>query len=130
MMAENITVSALDPGDLPAFLAVFEAAWGFDLSDERRRHIGLEVSGENLIGAYLGGELAGTAMSFSMELTVPGEVRLPVAGVSHVAVHPLRRRRGVLRARGSPSTATMTGWLAATRFTGSSGRGATARTAR
>jgi predicted acetyltransferase len=37
-------------------------------------------------------------MSFALELTVPGQVQLPMAGVSYVAVHPLRRRRGVMRA--------------------------------
>jgi predicted acetyltransferase len=98
MMAESVTVRALESGQVPAFLDVFDAAWGFDSSDEQRRHIGLDVSAENLLGAYVGGEMAGTAMSFSMELTVPGDVRLPMAGVSHVAVHPLRRRQGVMRA--------------------------------
>ena len=98
MMAQNVTVRPLESGEVPAFLDVFDAARGFDSSDEQRRHIGLDVSGENLLAAYLGGAMAGTAMSFSMELTVPGEVRLPMAGVSHIAVHPMRRRRGVMRA--------------------------------
>jgi predicted acetyltransferase len=97
-MAEDITVRPLEPDQVPAFLDVFDAAWGFDSSDEERRDIGGDVSGGNLLGAYLGGEMAGTAMSFSLELTVPGDVRLPMAGVSYVAVHPLRRRRGVMRA--------------------------------
>ena len=41
-----------------------------------------------------GAEMAGTAMSFSMERTVRGQAQLPMAGISYVAVHPLRRRRG------------------------------------
>jgi predicted acetyltransferase len=77
---------------------VFEAAWGFGSGDERRRHTGSVVATESLLGAYVRGEMAGTAMSFSMELTVPGEDQVPMAGVSYVAVHPLRRRRGIMRA--------------------------------
>lgn len=98
MTPENITVRPVESGEVPAFLGVFDAAWGFDSSQEQRRRTGLDLSGQHLLGAYVGAEMAGTAMSFSMELTVPGEVRLPMAGVSYVAVHPLRRRRGVLRA--------------------------------
>jgi predicted acetyltransferase len=98
MTPESSTVTPLAEGEVPAFLRIFEAAWGFDASQKRRHLTGLDLAGEHLLGAYLDGELAGTAMSFSMELTVPGEVRLPMAGVSYVAVHPLRRRRGVLRA--------------------------------
>jgi predicted acetyltransferase len=76
----------------------FEAAWSFDRDDERRRGIGSVVAGERPLGAFADGELTGTAMSFSLELTVPGQVWLPMAGVSYVAVHPLRRRRGIMRA--------------------------------
>lgn len=84
--------------EIAVFVGVFEAAWGFDSADEQRRRTGADVAGESPLGAFAGGEMAGTAMSFSMELTVPGQVRLPMAGVSYVAVHPLHRRRGVLRA--------------------------------
>jgi GNAT acetyltransferase-like protein len=65
---------------------------GFGSGDEQRQHTGSVVAGESPLGAYIRGEMAGTAMSFSMELTVPGQAQLPMAGVSYVAVHPLRRR--------------------------------------
>ena len=44
-----------------------------------------------------GPEIIGMARYLDMEMTVPGGVTLPVAGVSAVAVAPTHRRRGVLR---------------------------------
>jgi predicted acetyltransferase len=93
-----IEVRPVEAAGIAAFVDTFEAAWGWASDDERRRRTGSVVASESPLGAYAGGELAGTAMSFSLELTVPGEVQLPMAGVSYVAVHPLRRRRGVMRA--------------------------------
>lgn len=96
--AESIQVRPVGDTGIAAFVGVFEAAWGFDSDDEQRRRTGADVAGESPLGAYAGGAMAGTAMSFSMELTVPGQVLVPMAGVSYVAVHPLHRRRGVMRA--------------------------------
>jgi predicted acetyltransferase len=95
---ESIEVRPVGGGEIEPFLDVFEAAWGFASDDEQRRHTGAVVAAEAPLAAFADGEMAGTAMSFALELTVPGQVRLPMAGVSYVAVHPLRRRRGVLRA--------------------------------
>lgn len=93
-----IEVKPVEGAEIAAFLDVFEAAWGFGSDDERRQRTGSVVASETPLGAYLRGEMAGTAMSFSMELTVPGQDQMPMAGVSYVAVHPLRRRRGIMRA--------------------------------
>lgn len=95
---EHIEVKPVEGAEIAAFVDTYELAWGFASGPEQRRRTGSTVAGESPFGAYLGGEMAGTGMSFSMELTVPGPVRLPMAGVSYVAVHPLRRRRGILRA--------------------------------
>jgi predicted acetyltransferase len=98
MVPANFTVRTVADTEIAAFVATFEAAWSADSGDEQRARIGADLTGESLLGSYAGAELAGTAMSFAMELTVPGEVRLPMAGVSYVAVHPLRRRQGIMRA--------------------------------
>lgn len=95
---ENIEVRPAGPDEIEAFLDVFEAAWGFTADGEQRRRAGEIVAAERPFGAYADGDMAGTAMSFALELTVPGQVQLPMAGVSYVAVHPLRRRRGIMRA--------------------------------
>ncbi|MFD6068445.1 GNAT family N-acetyltransferase [Amycolatopsis lurida] len=44
------------------------------------------------------GRPVGTAAAYSFELTLPGEVVVPVAGVTAVGVLPSHRRRGVLSA--------------------------------
>jgi predicted acetyltransferase len=44
-----------------------------------------------------GGDIVAQALYLDMELTVPGGARLPVAGISWVAVAPTHRRRGLLR---------------------------------
>ena len=95
---ENIEVRPIAAGEIGYFLDVFDAAWGFARDDGQRRHTAAVVAAESPLGAFADGGMAGTVMRFAMELTVPGQVRVPMAGVSYVAVHPLRRRRGVLRA--------------------------------
>lgn len=95
---EDIEVRPIAAGEIGCFLDVFDAAWGFARDDGQRRHTAAVVAAESPLGAFAEGGMAGTVMSFAMELTVPGQVQVPMAGVSYVAVHPLRRRRGVLRA--------------------------------
>ncbi|MBO0805082.1 MAG: GNAT family N-acetyltransferase [Nocardiopsaceae bacterium] len=93
----DIEVRPVGDDEMERFLDVFDAAWGFVHDEGQRRHTRSVVAAESPLGAFADGHMAGTAMSFSMELTVPGQQRVPMAGVSYVAVHPLRRRRGVLR---------------------------------
>ncbi|WP_086824187.1 GNAT family N-acetyltransferase [Allokutzneria sp. NRRL B-24872] len=52
----------------------------------------------NLLAETDDGRPVGTAGSYSFELTLPGRVVVPVAGVSSVGVLPSHRRRGVLSA--------------------------------
>jgi GNAT superfamily N-acetyltransferase len=91
-------VRPITAGEIGCFLDVFDAAWGFARDDGQRQRTATIVAAESAFGAFAEGGIAGTVMSFAMELTVPGQAQVPMAGVSYVAVHPLRRRRGVLRA--------------------------------
>jgi predicted N-acetyltransferase YhbS len=95
---EDIEVRPIGADEIDAFLDVFETAWGFAPDGEQRRRTGAVVAGESPLGAFADGDMAGTVMSFALELTVPGHAQMPMAGVSYVAVHPLRRRRGIMRA--------------------------------
>lgn len=72
--------------------------WGHPSDEQEREREGQDLAGENLLAAFAGDAMAGTAMSFALELTVPGDIQVPLAGVSWVAVHPLHRRQGILRA--------------------------------
>lgn len=51
-----------------------------------------------VIGAFDGDLLAGTALWYSMEMVVPGGAVCPMAGVSRVGVRMDRTRRGILTA--------------------------------
>jgi predicted acetyltransferase len=95
---EDIEVRPIGADEIDAFLDVFETAWGFAPDGEQRRRTGAVVAGESPLGAFADGDMAGTVMSFALELTVPGHAQMPMAGISYVAVHPLRRRRGIMRA--------------------------------
>lgn len=48
--------------------------------------------------AFVGDEMVGGGRNFPFELVVPGDARLPMAGVSWIGTLPTHRRRGVLRA--------------------------------
>ncbi|MFH9865202.1 GNAT family N-acetyltransferase [Streptomyces lydicus] len=52
----------------------------------------------NLFAMTADGRPVGTAGAYSFELTLPGEVLVPAAGVSFVGVLPSHRRQGVLSA--------------------------------
>ncbi len=65
-----------------------------DEADVRRRFAGFEA--DRSIAAFVDGELVATAYAHSLELTLPGPVTAPVAGVASVGVLPTHRRRGLL----------------------------------
>jgi predicted acetyltransferase len=65
-----------------------EADW------ERER---VSVRPERAVAAFDDGRPVGFSASYEFELTVPGGVIVPTAGVTWVAVLPTHRRRGILR---------------------------------
>lgn len=52
---------------------------------------------ERTLAAFDGREMIGTGAGFSLGLTVPGGVEVPMGGTTVVTVQPTHRRRGVLR---------------------------------
>jgi predicted acetyltransferase len=80
------------------FVRVFETAWAFGPDPERSAHAAALVGREQRFGAYEGDRLVGTTLDYDMALTVAGGGQVAMGGVSYVAVHPLFRRRGGLRA--------------------------------
>ena len=65
------------------------------------------VSRERTVAAFDGDELVGTGGDIPFELTVPGGVTVPTAGVTMVTVKATHRRRGILTAMMRHQ---MTGW--------------------
>jgi len=56
------------------------------------------LSLDRTFGAFLDGELVGTATSFAADLAVPGGAPVPSAAVTRVGVLPTHTRRGILTA--------------------------------
>ena len=57
-----------------------------------------ELSLARTFGAFLDGELVGTATSFAADLALPGGARVPTAAVTRVGVLPTHTRRGIVSA--------------------------------
>ncbi|MEU6131062.1 GNAT family N-acetyltransferase [Saccharopolyspora sp. NPDC047091] len=67
------------------------------VGDDRWRRSVARYEPGRVLGAFLDGELAGTALSLPSTLEVPGGAVLPAAAVTGVAVRADRTRRGLLR---------------------------------
>jgi predicted acetyltransferase len=79
------------------FIAVAEATFGEESSEEGTRRFRAKTELDRTIAAFDGDAIVGTTSSFAFEMTVPGG-ELPTGGVTIVAVLPTHRRRGILRA--------------------------------
>ncbi|MGH4023064.1 MAG: GNAT family N-acetyltransferase [Pseudonocardiaceae bacterium] len=64
--------------------------------DEHWQYIHGSYEPGRVLGAFDGTEMIGTALSFTMRMTVPGSADVPMAGVSRVGVRADRTRRGAL----------------------------------
>jgi predicted acetyltransferase len=84
-------------GDPRAFFEAGELAFGERIRDEDLVRWGALFEADRAIAAFDGERVVGTAGIFSFELSVPGGMMLPAAGVTIVGVHPTHRRRGILR---------------------------------
>jgi len=89
-------IRAITPKTLPAYQLT--DARGFSAPFER----GPDDPWSNLdldraIGVFDADDIVGIGRNYSLDLTAPGGLVLPVAGVSWIAVLPTHRRRGILR---------------------------------
>lgn len=97
------SITPLTPADRQRLMAVDQAAFFFDPMMYPAEVVTSHFDWTRTYGATRDGadELAGIYTSFDMAVTAPGPLdsltRLPMAGLSWVAVHPDHRRRGVLR---------------------------------
>ncbi|MYT32572.1 MULTISPECIES: GNAT family N-acetyltransferase [unclassified Streptomyces] len=87
--------------DLDVFVETLHAAFGrfpqSPIEDGGPWWSALEMD-RGLLALTADGRPVGTAGAYSFELTLPGENRVPAAGVTGVGVLPSHRRRGVLSA--------------------------------
>jgi predicted acetyltransferase len=84
--------------ELPAFVAVDHAAFnGSPPGEEEIAAIRTVFNFERSLAAVDGSRLIATSGNIPFQLTLPGQVMVPSAGVTWVAVLPTYRRRGILR---------------------------------
>lgn len=81
----------------PAFHRSLTEVFGGDPRDEDREVSGSVFEPERSLAVLDAGEVVATAGAYTRDLTLPGGAH-PVAAVTHVAVQPTHRRRGLLTA--------------------------------
>ena len=92
----EIELRPIAPEELAAVMRLDDRAFGVRATpeevEERREMFVFDGS----LAAIADGEMVGTAMAFTFELTLPGGALLPVPAISWVAVAPSHRRKGIL----------------------------------
>ncbi|MGH2344099.1 MAG: GNAT family N-acetyltransferase, partial [Chloroflexota bacterium] len=84
--------------EVPAFLRIDSAGFFDTITDaaiERERPM-LDL--DHTLAAFDNGRIVATSGAYPFQITVPGPVRIPAAGVAWVAVLSTHRRQGLLRA--------------------------------
>ena len=96
-MVTEFVVRRVDGAELRTASTVFEQSMqGRPPSDEKWEYLGRSYELSRVWGAFAGGELVGTTMSWDSSLALPGGATLPMAAVTGVGVRADHRRLGVL----------------------------------
>lgn len=94
----EIELRPIAPDELAAVMRLDDRAFGQRATPEEVESRREMFVFDGSLAAMVDGEMAGTTMAYSFELTLPGGTLLPASGVSWVAVAPTHRRRGILTA--------------------------------
>lgn len=79
-----------------AFAQAVEAAFGYVNPDEEIDHWAKATDPARSLAVFDAGEIVANAAAWAQELTLPGLVSIPVAGVTAVGVASTHRRQGLL----------------------------------
>jgi predicted acetyltransferase len=93
----DLQLRPVTDGEFRAFVGLLENAFGFDASSDDVGEIRALTDLDRTIGVFDSGRLVSSAGAFSFELTLPGGVLEPAAGVTFVTVRGTHRRQGILR---------------------------------
>ena len=93
----DVEIRRTESEDAEAFVEVLSAAFGQRPSADHVAEDVADVAGIRGRLALAEGRPVGVGGLIDVRLTLPGGVRLPIAGVTEVGVLPTHRRRGVLR---------------------------------
>ena len=89
----DVEIRPTAPGDEEDFVEVLSAAFGHRPSAEHLAEDAADVAGIRGWLALAEGRPVGVGGLIDVRLTLPGGVRLPLAGVTEVGVLPTHRRR-------------------------------------
>jgi predicted acetyltransferase len=92
----DVEIRPVTAEELPAFIPAVSLAFGDQPSAEEVSGWAVMTDPTRTLAAFDGDTIVATAGIETMELTVPGEVQLGVAGITAVSVRPTHRRRGLL----------------------------------
>lgn len=97
-MPPDFEIRPVTPDEVEAFTRTPMAAFGETIDPERFKLEWTHHELDRTLAAFDDGEIVGTGRLYSMDLTLPGGVLVPVAAVSWISVLPTHRRRGILTA--------------------------------
>ena len=92
-----MTIRSAVEGDWAALNRLHATSFSSFQPDETIAAVRSMMPADAVVVACDGEDVVGMAMYLDLELTVPGGARLPMAGITWVAVAPTHRRRGLLR---------------------------------
>lgn len=95
-MSGGIDVRPIGRDELDEFMAVSSAAFGWTTSADDREEWDRFLEYDRTLAAFDGERMVATSGAISFQLTLPGEVTAPAAGVTVISVLPTHRRRGIL----------------------------------
>jgi len=89
-------ICSIGPDDLADLGRVVSTAFGEAMTEEQVEDERLIIEYDRMIGVADGGQFVAGAGAYSFEQTLPGDISIPVAGVTWVGCLPSHRRRGIL----------------------------------
>jgi predicted acetyltransferase len=93
----DLEIRPVSEQEFPAFSRSVEAAFGHHADDDEVADQRSLTELERTLAAFEDGRIVATAAAISFELSLPGAVTIPAAGVTAVGVRPSHHRRGLLR---------------------------------
>jgi predicted acetyltransferase len=108
-MHEDIEIRAFREEEFHTVVELSALTFGEEIPKEDEEAYRRAYPFERSLGAFEGGRMVATSAVFSLELTLPGGVAVPMGGVTWVATLPTHRRRGLLSRLISAQLADMAG---------------------
>lgn len=91
----DVEIRTITPEEFDAFYRALEDAFSGDLRPDERENERKITEMDRCFVAIEDGAFVGGASAASMRMAVPGEIDVPVAGITGVGVKPTHRRRGI-----------------------------------